>query len=156
MLLWAAVLKAWQLGIDAPTPDRLSFPRPLLILFVLLELGFGLWLLANAYPHWNHAGAVLFFLILFEVNLHLAISGHTSCPCLGPIEVSPWIMAVLNAGIVMALCFVRAGPDPPNPKVRLRWFVFAFALLTTPTFIFIANPFPTGIVFELRSGERRP
>jgi prepilin-type N-terminal cleavage/methylation domain-containing protein len=152
-LLGAAAFKGWELMLDAPKRGGLFLSRPMSITLVMVELAIGLWLLANIHPRWNRIATMLLFLGFFEINLQMALSGYTRCPCLGRVEVPPWLMAVFDGSVVLLLMLVTPGPQPHFVRWRMGAFLTTYALLAAPALVCMVNPFPQGVIAELRSDK---
>ena len=140
-LLAAGALKTWELARGLTTLDQLWFGRRTLTFFVLFELAFAVWLLANICPRLNRIAALIVFLGFFELNVYLAASGATSCPCLGGIHINPWVMAVFDALVVVILVLVTPAPraSAPVPRHRLGAALAAYAFLGGAALLLVVN-----------------
>lgn len=113
ILVAAAVAKSGQVlpGANAGLLGSRTFG----ILLVQFELFLASWLLlgVQAIPAWRVSIATL--LAFASVALWKSVSGADSCGCFGQIQVSPWLMLVVD---LMLLCGLFAAP-PLRSRARL-------------------------------------
>jgi hypothetical protein len=120
LLLTAAGLKAYQLATEPVAGTGLLDSRWLLMATVEFELLFGLWLLANVWPHPTWAVALICFGLFTCVSLYKALSGHHSCGCFGSVPVNPWYSVTLDFAIVCSLLRWRPNGQEPAFTAQFR------------------------------------
>lgn len=128
VLLAAHALKGYEVATEELLEDGLLTSRWFLMLVVLWEALFALWLLGGFYqfyPRVTRAVVVLYFLALFEVSLASVVAGRPSCACFGKALVSPWVTGFFNL-VVLLLVIVAPLPDVCEcPRRQFRWLVLA-------------------------------
>jgi uncharacterized membrane protein YphA (DoxX/SURF4 family) len=133
IFLTAASLKAWQLATVPSLGEGLLNARWFNILVVELELFFGIWLIVGMLPKLTWLATIGCFSVFALVSLYKALSGETSCGCLGVVTVNPWNMMVFDLVIVGCLLAFRVRGDwklPPLDRkkvlaVLIAWLVLA-------------------------------
>ncbi len=152
VLIGSAALKGWEVVNSEEAMGRL--PHAALVILVVLELGWGLWLVCGLYPKWTRWATLLLFTILCEVALYQAVTGERSCRCLGRVEASPWLMALIDLTAMIALSLVVPPSEVANSNLRLSVFGTTFLLLAVPATFSMLNPAPQGVLRSLRSDRR--
>lgn len=103
LLLIAAALKAYQLATAPVREIDLFSSRWFLVVTVEFELALGIWLIGGQSPRQTRLVAFGCFAALGGVSLFRAFRGDSSCGCFGSVEVSPWLVAIVDAGAAAAL-----------------------------------------------------
>ena len=133
VLLTAAGLKAYQLASEPVLDTGLFDSRWLLIAVVEFELLLGLWLLSGLYPRASRLVAVGCFAAFAGVSLWKALSGETTCGCLGSrIAVHPWFTFAFDC-LAVGLLSAVGGQCRATPACRVSGWARAlgcFAALT--------------------------
>lgn len=111
-LLGAAVLKLAGSRQGAAAP---ALSPAVQFLAVQIELAVGAWLLCGRARLTAWSAAVLLFATLSAVSLSSALAGYSDCGCFGPVRVSPWVTAALNATALALLAAAR----PRGPAGRM-------------------------------------
>jgi uncharacterized membrane protein YphA (DoxX/SURF4 family) len=160
LLLTAGVLKGYELA-SGPVPETSPLTsRWLLIAVVEWELLFGAWLLAGFYPHTTRWVALTWFTLLLGVGASQAHSGARSCACFGPVQVAPWLVALLDLAALAALWMVRPSDPSPHPPFSLRShpttlaaFFLVVSLVAVPAAWAMWNVQPRGQLLEFNPSK---
>ncbi|MSQ95253.1 MAG: hypothetical protein EXR98_11950 [Gemmataceae bacterium] len=89
LLLAAAALKTWGLGVD-PVGQMGLFSTPEVQMAVILfEVFLGLWLWSGMNPIGSWLAALATFTGFFGISLYLGLIGQTSYGCFGRVQTSP-------------------------------------------------------------------
>lgn len=103
ILLFAAVMKAWQLATVPILGEGLLHARWFNVLVVEFELFWGLGILFGLFPNLVRKATIGLFVLFAGVSLYKAISGEASCGCFGKAEVNPWWTVSLDTLITLLL-----------------------------------------------------
>jgi hypothetical protein len=141
-------LKIHGLLFDSTAPESvLSSPR-IQIATIEVELLLGGWLLSGWSMRAAWAVSLVFFGILANASLYLALAGQTSCGCFGRVSVSPWVTFAIDIVAMAALVFFRPRSSHAPQLDSARWVpglvkvgagAAAFLLLITGGFLFAFN-----------------
>jgi hypothetical protein len=114
LLLVAAGLKVWGLGVD-PVPGTGVFSAPeLQIAFVEFEVALAVWLCLGVQPIFSWLVSLLTFTGFAIVSSYLAWIGESSCGCFGRINVNPLYALAVDSIILTSLTLGR-------PDLRPLW-----------------------------------
>lgn len=106
VLLAAAVFKLLPLLNDLVRFDIFEITDALIVALVVAEVGAALLLLASPHQWQSWLVALLMFLGFLVAATAIAVQGRRSCGCLGELSVTPWVIATLDAVVVVAASFV--------------------------------------------------
>jgi hypothetical protein len=123
VLVGAALFKIHG-ALTGPSDFRRD-PRGVLfqLLLIEVELLVGLALFFAIRPSLMRVAALGLFAVFLVAALLQAFAGARSCACLGRTEVAPWIMASLDACILVVLWYWK--PVCPSASTRpFRWALF--------------------------------
>jgi hypothetical protein len=138
VLLTAASLKGYQLATGVAVGTMFWNSRPFMILLVLCEFGFGLWLFVGLHSNVTRIVAIIAFLTLLEIASYRALNGEPSCGCLGQLAINPWYSAIFDLGVLVLLLLFppHAGncATISSSPVAFLTFVVAFFLAGIPLF----------------------
>ncbi len=142
LLVAAAVLKGYQLGVEPVANEGWLTYRWSLTAQVMLELLGGLWLLGGLAPRLTWAATLACFVGFSGVTLYKGVTGEASCGCFGLVEVSPWYTLALDVALVGALLAARPQPRgrPGRRRVGVRAATVGalWLLLGAPLLAFIS------------------
>ncbi|MDR2440533.1 MAG: hypothetical protein LBE12_14320 [Planctomycetaceae bacterium] len=104
VLLVAAALKGYDLSIRPILGDGIFHWRWFNIFVVEFEIFFGLWLIFGFLPKLTRWAAIGCFSVFALVSFYNALSGASSCGCMGEfVTINPWIMTLFDCGVVILL-----------------------------------------------------
>lgn len=128
LLLAAASLKAYGMGVD-PVASSGAFSAPAFqFLVVGFEILLGAWLLSGIYPLGAWLTVLLAFVGFAGVSFYQGWIGQASCGCFGKVSVNPWITFGIDLVAVKALLLAR--PDlKPLWRQRIRIAFIAAGIL---------------------------
>jgi Protein of unknown function (DUF1573)/Peptidase C39 family len=127
LLIVAAVLKGYHAAHDGAPSAQVFNSTKLYVLLVVAEYLLGLWLLTGLYRKVTRLATMLVFLGLTEAALWLAITGQSSCGCLGRVQLSPWFAVGIDVAIFVGLALLRL--DGPERTLRTHPLMFYGLLL---------------------------
>jgi hypothetical protein len=142
LLLAAAGLKTYQ----AMSEPRVSNSITILAL-IYFETCFGAWLVVGARTNGTWRATVALFATFASVSGYKALSGASSCGCLGTIQVNPWISLEVDVVALFFLFLWRTGVKTVTPSMRSRVFrrvafvALPLSLLTTAASIYGSSRF---------------
>jgi len=110
VLLVAAWLKA---SGRQPNEPQGFIPRQWEVPAIYLELALGTLLLTGLYPASARIAAAGVFSVFSCVSAWNGIAGSRSCGCLGPVSISPWVVAAFDLTVVVLLVTL---PPPFAPR----------------------------------------
>ena len=113
LLLGAALLKGQQLVTKSGPGSSFWTSRLVLSAAVAFELLLGMWVLSGIRAGWARLVALASFGLFLAVSLHRALSGETSCGCLGKLSVSPWLSATVDLAGLAGLTLWRPTDTGP-------------------------------------------
>ncbi len=102
-MVLAAVLKGYELATEPVADNGFPATRPVLAAVVEFEFLFGAWMIVAFTPRFNRAVGASCFMILGGVSLAKAVSGESTCGCLGPLQISPWYTFAFDMAATVAL-----------------------------------------------------
>ena len=132
IILSAAAMKAWQLATVPAFGDGLLHAWWFSAGVVEFELAFGIWLLFGLLPRLTRFAAIILFTVFGGVSLYKALSGEASCGCFGAVQVSPWWTFILDATVVLVLCYCRKCP-PDCWRISVKKLLSIFVLWVVVT-----------------------
>ena len=143
VLLTAAGLKAYQaIWLEPPPAGILTHG------LVAFEIALGLWLISGLTRRLAHVAALFCFLIFITVNFSMGHMGYESCGCYGAIEIHPWVSALINLGIILALGLTLPKPSgrsggggwlSPMPRNGPTGLAAAITIVALPTLVLMAQ-----------------
>lgn len=154
VLLVAALLKSFELATEELSENSLLNSRWFLTILVLFELGLGVWLLGGLHSRETRWLLLLTFVVFFEASLYLAVSGYSSCRCLGRNPVSPWLTAGFDALAILAILQWRpaaCGATIFTHPGRFAVVLCMYVLAAVPVLLSIVFYTPTGQMPRLRA-----
>jgi hypothetical protein len=111
-LLFASVLKGYDLATIPTVETTLWTSRWFLIALAEVEFALGLWLISgllSSFARWTALGA---FLAFFGVSISKALAGEASCGCFGAVvQMSPRFTAIMDLAVIVALFRWRPPAD---------------------------------------------
>jgi hypothetical protein len=139
LLLWGAgALKAYSAASSPLNAVDYWFT----IALAIAEIAFGCWLFVSMFPRATRCAALFCFLCLLGISLAKAVNGERSCGCFGPLSVSPWVTAGLDALVLAALAWAK--PETKANATGRPWAAFALlsgaSIAFTVALIFLASP----------------
>ena len=103
LLFFAALMKTWQLATAQYGGVGLFFD-PLFILFVtFFEISFAAWLLTGILTKQTWVATIGLFTLFLLISLSKALSGASTCGCLGVLRTNPWVMVFVDSAIIAVL-----------------------------------------------------
>ena len=130
VLAVAATLKCYQLVTTLSLGDSIFETRWFQILLVECEFALAVILLFGIIPKISWLVTTILFTVLSVVSLFRGLSGAESCGCFGAVQVNPFIIFLLDVGIVALLIGFR-------PKHETVWLCFKPQILLNYLLIFI-------------------
>jgi type II secretory pathway pseudopilin PulG len=118
MLLVAAALKAHALWTDPSAMDSVPLPRWAYGGLSCLELVLGLWLVAGVSPAWARVVALVLFASFLRAAAVQTANGSASCACLGKLRVPPWLIVLVDLGVIGVIGVLLALLLPAVQSVR--------------------------------------
>ncbi len=122
LLLAAAGLKLYGLGIEPVASSGLFSAPEFQIAVVQFELFLAAWLLWGKYPLVSWLLALAAFACFAGASLYLGLIGQSSCGCFGGmVSISPWAAFALDVLLLTALILGRPDLKPlwDNPRQTL-------------------------------------
>lgn len=103
LLLIAAGLKIWGLGVD-PVGRIAWFSLPeVQLAIVICEIALGIWLWSGANPIASWITALATFVAFAGIAAYMGVIGQSSCGCFGRLSPSPWIAFTLDLAMIALL-----------------------------------------------------
>jgi thiol-disulfide isomerase/thioredoxin len=113
---------------------------PVLLFFIPVEMGLGIWLLSGLFKKAGWLLAVILYVVFMFATLYRAIKGMDSCGCFGPFDVNPWItFFAIDITVLAGLLIFRPRGEkllPPPWPGAIHFFSVAI-----PTFILLPSMF---------------
>jgi Protein of unknown function (DUF1573) len=113
LLLTAAALKAWGLGVDPVARTGVFSSAGFQLLVMGFEISLGLWLVSGKSPAGAWMVAVLTFTLFAGVTFYQGWIGLASCGCAGRIiTINPWLAFAVDMAALPALMLGRPDLQP--------------------------------------------
>jgi hypothetical protein len=135
MLSSAAVLKIYQVeSIDQSSLiDRWLHSWISVTSLATIEFIIAAWLISGIFPTVARYVSIILFSTFSVVSITKALDGEVSCGCFGVVTISPWIMAVVDIILVIAMITSH----PVSSKSLLRSIVAVGLILLAAVLLLI-------------------
>ena len=122
VLLFAASMKVFSLADPATAllNEGVLSSRLAIATIAAIEAAVGLWMVSGRTSALSWVAATMVFSVFLVVALQMAIAGEADCGCFGPIRVSPWWTALLDAAALASLLSTRRGTRIPKEGFSAR------------------------------------
>ncbi len=134
VLLGAAFLKTYQYFRATAAPAGFLDWAPLRFLVIEIEVALGMALVCGIRAGLSRLASLVLFGFFVVLNLSQAALGARTCAC--GFDLNPWLMAVLDLGLLTLLWYWRPAAQQASP---LR-FALAGSVLTLPAFAGLLGP----------------
>lgn len=130
LLLTASWLKLITLLMVVSFPGSRWFTA----LVAASESLLGVWLLVGFYPRWSRRVTLACFVGFLHVALYQQFDQQPSCGCFGPLQVAPWVTALIDLGCIVALLVSPPVPGDSEKPGMARWAILGIsAAVVLPT-----------------------
>jgi hypothetical protein len=124
LLLTAACLKATDV-LMGRHGHPLLLPFPLLFGLIGLETILALWLLSGMAADWGRIVSLVCFAVFFGAAAAHALTGESTCGCMGRLPVPPWLAALVDLAAIGLLYRWRPrGSSTPHSCEGRPLFLF--------------------------------
>lgn len=159
ILLFAAGMKTYALFV-ADGQSYSSFHIPIWVVeqSVIVEWALGAWLLLGVFAYAAWVCSIICFAIFLCITLVAGASGASVCPCFGFFSTSPWLTALMDCSVLVALFVFRPshagwGRDAMTDVGTRRLLVRAGCLLFTISTTAVV--FASGVLAQSKAGQQR-
>jgi len=115
-LVIAAGLKGHQFVYSGVPALSLVKSVTFYLLLVTIEFLLGAWLMSGLHHRASRLLAAVVFFFFWDVALWMALTGRSSCACLGDLKVNPWWAVGFDSAVLLGLMLLRA--DGPETTIR--------------------------------------
>jgi hypothetical protein len=147
-LATAAALKVYGLSLAGRVMlAESSLSTSITAALIGFEFVLSAWLMVGMFREWTRRITIGAFSLFLVYTLALSFTGAQSCNCLGVVQAPPWVMAAIDAMVVVALVVSRPRNETSvwlaRPRVGLAIFGVLLVSMATGVELFVAASRPS-------------